>query len=50
MWSGWSTRMKTPEPSCGATMIPAAMSKRTMPSRPLAWPRPSSPPISTTSV
>ena len=50
MWSGWKIRMYTPGPSCGATMIPAAMNMRTMPSRPVARPRPSRPPVSTTSA
>ena len=50
VWSGWKTRMNAPAPICGATTIPAAMSRRTMPSRPLAWPRPSSPAVSTNRV
>ena len=50
MWSGWKTRMNTPGPSWGAIMIPAAMSIRTMPSRPVARPRASIAPVSTTSV
>jgi len=49
-WSGWKTRMNTPGPNCGATMIPAVISMRTKPSQPVARPLASSPATRTSSV
>ena len=49
-WSGWERSTWTPLPSCGASMIPAAMSARAQPSPPLARPRASAAAASTSSV
>ena len=45
-----SSRMKTPKPSCGASMIPPAISARTTPRRPDARPLASIAASSTASV
>ena len=50
MWSGEEIRTLTPEFSCGASMIPAVISTRARPSRPVAVPLASSAASSIASV
>ncbi len=50
IWSGEDSRMFTPEESCGASMMPAAMSTATTAGRPVEVPLASNAASSTASV
>ena len=50
VWSGDRTSVCVPGPSCGASMIPAAISALVTPSVPLARPRASKAAVRTSSV
>ena len=50
VWSGDSSSRNAPGPTCGAIMIPAAISTRTRPSLPVLFPLASRPARTTSSV